>query len=163
MSAAHRLLTASLVGIAVLGTACLDTTGIDETTRDDAGRITEGGDLSVFKIRIGDCFNAGTGATLELVDGVPCAEPHGYEAYAMFTLEGEQFPGDEALRTQVEAGCAGLFEAYVGAPYESSSLYYFAIQPSAQTWEDQDDREVLCSLTTEDSSPRTGSAAESGI
>lgn len=162
MSTTRRFLIASLVAVAALGAAC-DSTTVDETSRDDAGTITEGGELSVFQIRVGDCFNAGDDDTLETVDAVPCAEPHEFEAYAKFELPNGEYPGPEALQSQVEAGCVAPFESYVGVAYQSSSLYYFAIQPSADTWEDQDDREVLCSVTTEDGSARTGSAAGVGI
>lgn len=162
MSTTRRFLIASLVAVAALGAAC-DSTTVDETSRDDAGTITEGGELSVFQIRVGDCFNAGDDDTLETVDAVPCAEPHEFEAYAKFELPNGEYPGPEALQSQVEAGCVAPFASYVGVAYQSSSLYYFAIQPSADTWEDQDDREVLCSVTTEDGSARTGSAAGVGI
>ena len=156
------VLFASLLAVAALGAAC-DSTTIDETSRNDAGSITEAGELSVFQIRVGDCFNAGDDDTLETVDAVPCAEPHEFEAYAKFELPNGDFPGPQALKSHVEAGCVGPFAGYAGVAYESSSLYYFAIQPSAETWEDQNDREVVCSLTTEDGSARSGSAAGSGI
>jgi hypothetical protein len=154
MSTRSRFSILALVVLVVLASACSDSSTIDETTRDASGRITAGGDLSVFKIQLGDCFNAADGDTLETVDAVPCAEPHQYEAYAKFDLTGDEFPDDEALRAQIEAGCLASFDTYVGAAWESSSLYFFPIRPSKETWEDRDDREVTCSLTTEDRSPR---------
>lgn len=158
-----RPLLIAAIAAAGLAAGCSSTADVDETTRDDSGAITEGGELGVFQIEVGDCFDVGDADEVETVDAIPCDQPHVYEAFATFELTGEDYPGDVVVGEQAGAGCIERFEAYVGAPYETSSLYVFPISPSEQTWEDEDDREVICALVTEDQSPRSGTAEGSGI
>ena len=159
MTRTIRALTVVLT-LAALGlAACSDSTDTDETKRDDGGTITEGGDLSTFKIEVGDCFNVDPEAKeLATVKAVPCDQPHVHEAYFTFDLTGDDYPGDEAVQAEADTRCQEGFEPYVGVDYQSSELYYFVLRPTAETWKEQDDREVICTLLNEDQSPRTGSA-----
>ena len=74
-----------LAGCALLLVAAGCTTAV---ARDDDGAIVERGALSVFSMRVGDCFDDPdhliAGELLELgeVPGVPCAEPHDNEVFA---------------------------------------------------------------------------------
>lgn len=163
MDRTRSLLIAAVAAAGLVGAGCSTSAEVDETTRDDSGAISEGGELGVFEIEVGDCFDVGDADEVETVDAIPCDQPHVYEAFATFDLTGDEYPGDDVVGEQAGTGCIERFEAYVGAPYETSSLFVFPISPSEQTWEDQDDREVICTLVTEDQSPRTGSAEGSGI
>jgi hypothetical protein len=112
----------------------------DEETQ----KIEESGQQDVFQVALGDCFNneADPNAT-EVTDlpAVPCDQPHDNEIYFLFDLTGEEFPAD--AETQADTGCFDQFETFAGIPFETSTLSYSAIWPTADTWS-QGDREVIC-------------------
>lgn len=107
---------------------------------------------------VGDCFeepeNVGAIEDFETVD---CDEPHFGEVYDTFDVEGDDYPGDEAVSQQAQDGCLTSFEEYVGIPYEESIYQIFPISPTEETWNEADDREVICVLTSLDQSELTGS------
>jgi hypothetical protein len=107
---------------------------------------------------VGDCFEQpdDIGAIGEF-DTVDCDEAHFGEVYDKFDLEGDDFPGTEAVSQQAQEGCLASFEEYVGIPYEESIYQILPISPTEETWNEADDREVICVLTAIDQSELTGS------
>lgn len=120
-----------------------------------------GEDVSVFRIRPGNCFNdPPPERQLEQVDVVACEEPHDNEVFATVTHpapEGEAFPGREAVVAYAEQTCPQPFAEYVGSTYDQSRFTLFPIVPSADTWE-AGDRQVICALYDHQAGKRTGSA-----
>lgn len=128
----------------------LGSCGSDEPERDEQGAIAEEGDLSVQSVEVGDCFNdpdgVEEGVEVEALGAVPCAEPHDNEAYHVFELPDGEYPGDAEVEEQSFEGCVGPFEGYVGRTYEASELEIFPITPTEASWNDVDDREVICAV-----------------
>lgn len=136
--AASALLIAGTAALALAGCSLLNNLG--------GGQVTgEGTDTDVFTIKVGDCLNdASAGDEVSSVPTVPCSEPHDSEAYHAFDLPDGAYPGDEAIQTAAGEGCGPAFETFVGIPYDESTLdfaYYF---PTTSSWEQQNDREILC-------------------
>jgi hypothetical protein len=135
-----------------------------DPSRDESGAITEAGDLSVFSIRVGDCFDDTETADDEIqsVAAVPCEEPHDNEVYAAFDIGGENdpFPGADALFARADEACFQPFEDFVGIAYEDSRLDFFPITPTAGSWDDGD-REVLCTLYDFNLAKLTGTMRDS--
>ncbi|HEU4489879.1 MAG TPA: septum formation family protein [Jiangellales bacterium] len=95
-------------------------------------------------------------------DGLPtdCAAAHDAEVFAVVSLPEGTWPGQEALETAADEACGSEFEAYVGASYEESALYYGYYTPLQDDWT-VGDREVLCFVYDADG-PLTGSVRGSG-
>ncbi|MEX0699340.1 MAG: septum formation protein, partial [Acidimicrobiia bacterium] len=53
--------------------------------------------------------------------------------------------------------CIEQFDEYVGLAYLESDLDVFAITPSQSSWDEDNDREVICALFNLDFSKLTGS------
>lgn len=118
--------------------------------------------VSVFDVQPGECFAAQSKVKAQLSDltMVPCTKPHTQEAYAIVHYQpnrsgtttvaatGGAYPGGTALATYAKGVCAQRFAGYVGVDYLDSSLYYTYLLPSARSWEQNDDRNVLCFVTT---------------
>lgn len=107
----------------------------------------------------GDCFNT-HGQQVDEVSVVDCEDPHVYEAFHSYDLEGAEdaeFPGDEAVLEDADGECRPAFEEYVGTPYDDSALFITVIRPSEATW-GEGDRTVICALNDEDEEEMTGSA-----
>jgi hypothetical protein len=113
---------------------------------------------NVFSLEPGDCFGEFSGGEVSDVDKVDCDEPHENEVYATFDAEGDDFPGEDELQAEAEEECTGdRFEDYVGISYNESRYYFSPLVPSEDSWEDADDREIVCYLHEQDSSEIEGS------
>jgi hypothetical protein len=118
-----------------------------------------GGDttsVSVFSVVPGQCFQAPTKVKAELskLERVPCSKPHVRESYAVIPYTpptgttGGGYPGGDALSTFAKGACAQRFRGYVGVDYLDSSLFFTYLFPSARSWEQDDDRKIICFVTT---------------
>lgn len=147
-------LTATALAAAGCGTDAAD----DETTRDSAGQIVEGGDLGAFTIKVGDCLGGGVTGEIESVDGVPCDQPHQSEVYYSFAIpEGDgTFPGTEAVQDQADQGCLDAFQGFVGIDFDSSVYDISTLTPTAESWAQIKDREVLCLIGQGEGTLTTG-------
>ena len=151
--------------LAAAGVAVAAAIGISSMAqRDDAGQITEAGAVDAFEVRVGDCFDdTGFGEDeISEVPGVPCADPHDNEVYALFDVSGE-WPGDERIEQLAYEGCYERFEATIGKSYEDSMIDYTVIYPSEGSWNEQDDREVICVGYHMEYEKLTGSIMGSGL
>lgn len=154
-SATRRTLTRALVSLAAVAVAIplsgcsmvRDLVGgpAPQPERDDTTQeIVEEGDADVFALMVGDCMNEVSEELVSEVPVVPCDQPHDEEVFFDFTIEGEEYPGDDAVQTQSDEGCLAQFETFVGLAYDSSTLDFYAYRPSQESWESLDDRVVSC-------------------
>lgn len=113
---------------------------------------------------VGECVDiADLEGELTEIPTVDCSEEHDGEVIHSFELPDGDFPGDEAILEAVEEGCVGeAFESYVGLDWESSELQMTDISPNQTTWDEADDREVLC-IAYLDGSTTTESFEGAGI
>ncbi|WP_424463438.1 septum formation family protein [Pseudoclavibacter helvolus] len=109
--------------------------------------VTESGDLDVFKLAVGDCFNDAGSTMVSEIPVVPCADPHDYEVYHEVELPDGDFPGDEAIETQAMTDCTAQFATFVGLAYEESALDFNYLTPTQESWEGADDRLIQCNIT----------------
>lgn len=142
-----------LKGLAVYGAIGLGVAGygiFTEADRDSSGAIVTAGNLSSFDMRVGDCFDDAEslydGDEVSSIPAVPCSESHDNEVYAVFDIAEDGFPGDEAVFDLASEGCLERFDHFVGRDYESSSLDFFAMYPTRESWDRMNDREVVCAL-----------------
>jgi hypothetical protein len=128
------------LALAVFTGAC------DDAERDDSGQVQTAGDLSVYELRSGDCFNGGQRVaeevgqerTVDQVTAVPCDHAHDNEVFAVFdhpAAPDAAFPGEEAVNQVAQDGCLERFEGYVGRPYAGSDLQVAVIAPRGEVLE----------------------------
>lgn len=117
-----------------------------------------GSDVAANDVEVGACTNQDLSASVGEIDTVDCAESHTAEVFAVFDLEGDEFPGAEEIAQSASEGCNGdRFEDYVGVPYAESEIFSAPLAPTEQTWNDADDRTVICFAVTADGSATEGS------
>lgn len=137
----------ALIGIGVVGI-----NWVMEAKRDETGSIVSEGTINAFKIRVGDCFDdsdtdyTGEESSVTGVHGVPCAQPHDNEVYAVFDVDLTEFPKDDGMAYIAFESCLERFESFVGRDYLTSSLDIVTLHPSYESWHRQKDREVVCAL-----------------
>jgi hypothetical protein len=152
-------LLAAVLAVVVVAAAC----GDDAVSRGPDGSLTEAGEISVFDLREGDCFDDPEDAAtqVETVWAMPCTEPHDNEIYLVFDLPDGAYPGVTAIDQASDERCFNAFESFVGVDYFESELEYFPVTPTPQSW-GTGDRTVYCALYALDLSKLTGSMRGSG-
>ena len=115
---------------------------------------------SVFMLTTGVCLDApelGSGPVSQLI-AADCDTPHSHEVYAVLSYPSEDGVFDaEAVSEFARQSCSDSLLAY--APAELiPSLQFISLEPTAQGWDAEDDREVVC-LLLDPENPLTSSAA----
>lgn len=119
--------------------------------------------VSVFRVKTGECFTTpAVKEQLSSLTKVPCTKAHTQEAYALVSYAApgaaaststgvsltSSYPGADALTTFAQGACAQRFAGYVGLDYLDSTLFFTYLLPSARSWQQSDDRRVICFVTT---------------
>jgi hypothetical protein len=82
---------------------------VSQARRSASGAITRSGQVSIFSLRIGDCFQnppAGSSAlSVSEVTAVPCTAPHNAQVFAQFKATDATYPGQQPLLLESERGC----------------------------------------------------------
>ena len=121
---------------------------------------------SVFSLPVGTCFDDPDEFSDEIgsVDTVDCAQPHDNEVYSSVDYAAtSEYPGEQAMIQYADESCLPLFEAYVDRDYETSALDYAYLYPTQSSWDQADDREIICFLYDFELAKLTGSMEGSGI
>jgi Septum formation len=130
--------------------------------RDDTGAISDAGDMSVFDLKVGDCFDVSADATeVETVRAIPCAEPHIYELFWAGDYPSDTMPADSEYYPWVEDQCMPAFAAYVGIDYIESLYYMGYFSPTNDSWS-TGDREFACYVSNHPDSPTPMSGSARG-
>jgi hypothetical protein len=131
--------------------------GPADAERNGSGAIVDAGDLSAFSFRPGDCWDdPPLDQVVDSVAAVPCTQPHDAEVYAVFDLDLPEYPGDDEVGTAAESGCIGRFAEFTGVEYAASRLEVVYLNPTQESWDEEDDRSVVCSVSDPEG-PATGS------
>jgi Septum formation len=121
-------------------------------------------EVTVFKIKVGDCLNSDPNAgSVESMDKLDCSAPHLYEAYHSEMLADGDFPGEKSVSDSGDTVCKAHFEKFIGKGFDDSELTLLSLYPSSESWKQENDREIICMITTQDDSKRSGSAKNSKI
>jgi hypothetical protein len=106
-------------------------------------RLVGGGD-DPFDLVVGDCITETVGYEVDSVEIVDCREPHYSEVYQSFIIDDGPYPGDDEVSMLADDWCYEDFYDFVGVDYTESVLGYETLFPSEDTWNNMNDREVLC-------------------
>lgn len=107
-----------MVGIAALGVLA----GCGDKTLDE----------SFSDLEVGDCIADSTAQEVESVETVDCADEGALKVVGIFDIEGygDDFPGIEVMDQEAVDGCPDTMDFY--------------LIPLEESWEQVDDREVVC-------------------
>jgi len=141
-STAARLLPAVLVGVLALAGCSSD------AERDGAGAVTAAVDVSVDRLRVGDCLITPADGVVEDLAAVPCGQEHDGEVFHAFDLPDGEFPGAEPVQAAGEIGCLARFEEFVGTAFDDSELGLLPLTPVADGWA-AGDQGVVCIVQDE--------------
>lgn len=149
-----------VLSVALSGAACTD-----EPSRDESGEINETEDVDPNALKAGDCFNSPANESdteVTSLKAVPCDEAHDNEVFHVFDLDAAEFPGDDEVKEMGQQGCEAELEEYVGASAQEAGLLLVPVTPTEDSWNEFEDRTVLCALHKADGSKMTGSLEGTG-
>jgi hypothetical protein len=126
-------------------------------SRDSSGEITESGDVSATALEVGDCLkDVEESAMITSLPAVPCDELHQAEVFGTFDLPEGDYPTEDELVAQADAGCADQMALYTPGAMNELSIEFLYVYPPEQAW--PEDREVVCLAVS--SEGMTGSLAD---
>lgn len=136
---------------AVVLTGCSavdDLFGDDEPERGDSGQVSEVAEnASIFDIAEGDCLgDYSTDTDVQEVDIIPCDQDHAQEVLLITEITGDELPSEDEVQEQVRAECVPAFEEFVGISFDESALDINFLSPSQESWDEQDDRDIVCTI-----------------
>lgn len=122
----------------------------DELGRDDNGVVTKPGPADVFELQVGDCLVGEVEEEVTEVPLVPCDTPHTHEVFHLAEHPEGPYPGSAAIEVFAEQACVGAFADYVGVELAESIYYFTYLFPSVSTWNDEEDRQIVCFVVSRD-------------
>ncbi len=140
LAAALVLLLATAVAACSGDTTAESTTTtsevVVESTTTTEVPLSAGKQVSFYVPAVGDCFD------VRPVDKAPpihlvldCSLPHERQVFAIFDYTGgKDYPGQDVLETQAKLLCPKSWEAFVGAPYETSRFEMAFDLPDQAGW-----------------------------
>jgi hypothetical protein len=129
---------AYLAAIAVLITVSLLNSS---PMRNDNGEIIRSGSVEADSLRVGDCLEDLDGTGIDL-PGLPCAEPHLAEVYAVFDMDGD-WPGEHTVTARAGESCADHLAIASLDAFEDRAVEVYYFSPTRASWL-LGDREVVC-------------------
>lgn len=124
--------------------------------------------VSVLRLDVGDCVDlAEVSGPFDEIEELPrrdCDEPHDAEVYLIddVSIDTDEYPGDPELTAEIEDLCTGAaFEDYTGGTFGRSSLEFFFLYPTEESWE-FGDRGFTCMAVSADGSPLRHSVEGTG-
>jgi hypothetical protein len=102
------------------------------------------GDVSVDRVRTGDCLSAEPPDDPVTFPVVSCAQPHRAEVFAVFNLGIARRAKPREVDRLADGGCVRRFGEFVGKRYGDSRLEMVYFTPAGQVR--PEDRNVICLL-----------------
>ena len=136
----------SIVAIAAAAVSC---------SNDDEGAEV----IDLTDRSIGTCLDFGDSIEAEVTElpVVLCGEPHSHEIYAVEITTASSYPGFEALEAEAQTRCLGAFEDYVRISAFDSELFFSWLVPTLNSWDRDDDRQIVCVIGEGNGAPLVGS------
>jgi len=109
-------------------------------------------------LRRGDCLKD-PGSRVFRVSRQSCSRNHERQVFAVLddpARPGAPFPGSTPIRTLADSECAGRLARLPSVPNRGSLRVFFMV-PSETSWDDDDNRRIICMVGNRDGSPLTAS------
>lgn len=124
------------------------------------GLVACSSEVAANDLEVGDCVVDEAALTSADVEAVDCGDEHQFELIGRFDVDdADEYPGEEELVAEGDAECQGdIFSDYVGTDFDPAGAVLVApIYPSQETWDEADDRTILCFAFAADGSSSTES------
>ncbi len=139
-------------------------TAASQAHRSTAGTITGSGQVDIFSLRLGDCFqNPPPGQAMlgmAQVTAVRCTTPHNAQVFAQFNATDVTYPGRQALVLEARHGCQAREAASLDKSKITSTMALHVLFPLPQAW--TTGRRLLSCLVVDSTKDLTSSLLSAG-
>jgi len=139
-------------------------TAVSKAHRSTTGTITGSGQVDIFSLRVGDCFqNPPPGETklgVAQVTAVPCTTPHNAQVFAQFNSTDATYPGRQALVHEARHGCRAQEAASLDKSKITGTMTLRFLFPVPQAW--TAGRRALTCLVVDSTKDLTSSLLSAG-
>ncbi len=130
-----------------------------QATRSSGGAITSTGQVNIFSLRVGDCFqnpaaSQSAGGVTD-VTAVACTTPHNAQAFAQFDATEASYPGTKALIAEAAHGCRTRIATSLDKSKITSTMQLRFLYPEPQAW--TDGRRIITCLVVDSTKDLTSS------
>ena len=150
---------AGLTGVAVLVSGCALASPVTANSSDPGEPSAPAGTLvSIFDLELGACVldrERPDGSDIDVVEVVPCEQPHDSELFARLAVTEDSFPGTDFLIQEGGTRCQSAFNDFIGVDFAQSVFDFTFYYPTPSSWVDGD-QSIFC-LAHEPGVQRTGS------
>ncbi len=106
--------------------------------RSASGAVTRSGRVSIFSLRVGDCFqNPAEGhstLTVTEVTATPCTTPHNAQVFAQFKSTDATYPGQQAMIVESSRGCQARVSTSLDKSKLTSTMSLHFLFPESAAW-----------------------------
>lgn len=141
-----RPLTLVSLGVILTLGGCSSGGEAEQLPTDGNPDTAEAVTTEVLQLEVGSCLmdlSTPLGQDLTDIPVIDCQEPHESEVYAEITLEGEGYPGVDAITEESIGSCMAEFYEFVGLDHSASTLDFAYYYPTPSSWA-VGDRSVFC-------------------
>jgi hypothetical protein len=132
--------------------------------RSTAGTITGSGQVDIFSLRVGDCFqNPPPGQAMlgmAQVTAVRCTTPHNAQVFAQFNATDATYPGRQALVLEARHACRAREAASLDKSKITSTMALHVLFPLPRAW--TTGRRLLSCLVVDSTKDLTSSLLSAG-
>jgi hypothetical protein len=117
-------------------------------------------EVTANDLEAGDCVEDQDTLNSTEVDSIDCDESHAFEVIGKFDVDdADEYPGADELSAQGDERCQGdIYSEYTGEDFDPAGEYLAtSVYPSQETWDEADDRTIICLALPADGSSTTGS------
>ena len=157
-SAALSARVVALLASVALLSGCALASSITPSSTEATPTDSTGTLVSIFELELGACVldrERPDGADVDVVEVVPCEEPHDSELFARLAVTEDSFPGADYLIREGGTRCQSAFADFIGVDFSESVYDFTFYYPTPSSWVDGD-RSIFC-LAHEPGVQRTGS------
>jgi len=134
----------------------------------DDGPTEDKGVMDLDEQGPGTCLLIGDSIEVEVssLPVIDCALEHTHEIYAVVTVTDKDYPvypGAEKLDAVAQHECTIEFQPYVQSGPFDSDLFFSWLLPTIGSWNEHDDRSILCVVSRLDNGKLIDSVYHSGM
>jgi Septum formation len=103
-----------------------------------SGPVTPPGQVDIFSLRVGGCFQNPAGNTLNVshVTAVPCTTPHNAQVFAQFKATEASYPGQQAIIREADNGCQARVSSSLDRSKLTNTMSLRVLFPESTSWAD---------------------------
>jgi hypothetical protein len=109
-----------------------------QARRSAAGTVSRSGQVDVFSLQVGDCFQnppaIQTALGVTSVTAVPCTTPHNAQIFAQLNATDPAYPGSQALLDETAHGCQAREAASLDKSKITNTMTLHFLFPEPDSW-----------------------------